>query len=434
MENNTPESTSYTLDKFAKVVENCAHWDSESNEKLYFDAIHKMETAEGFFQAHGKKLSTNCIYDDLDPICLEFAEAQIEYSNAVQEIRKRIKFITSKKELNILREKSNSCAHTFYEKIGKIMSKYGILDTLVSRSNSAFKKVGADFMCCNSTMVLDDFSQCKKDPMPIICAKISFAVNKIVKYWDDIEYGDLLEDDSHKIKENSDKRLKYLSKLKTDYLKKFMGIVLCTYGDDNIAALIQSRKKQYHQLFDPYFKDLSFEKDILKIHAYELRKDYFYSAKSEMIGHFIASIAPDKKNSFREITSYKELKEWGLCKDGHGHLLLGINLYQYPMPITVHIPKSSFKDILRNILDTRSNGTFSPKIVVPEYRSLTGKEGIFPTNVLFKATSMQREKLEKACKHNPNNPYLQFFYSNTRQTNKEQFKKPEYHDFDEFIK
>ena len=434
MEETNTQAKYLYLDKYVKFVENSIHWDSECGEQSYFDAIKKMENAESFFQNQGKQLSKKSLAEDLDPMCLEFAQTQFDYQDGVQEIEKQLEGVTTKKELLRLREKASICTHKYYMKIGEIMQKYGILKTLVGRSNAAFKKVGADFMYCTEEMAFDEFTKSSKDAMPILHAKIAFAINKLVKYWDGVEYGDLLQDDSNRVKTGiNDNRLKFISKLKTDYLKKFMDIVLCTYDENVIHELIEKKKQEYNKLFGEYFRNLDFEADLLKIHAYELRKNYFYEAKLHMIGSLITTLSVEDGEKSKDRKTLKEIKRWGICKDEHGHLLLGIDLRQYPMPITVHIPRSGFKGMLKDVQASRFSSTYTKKLAVPVYKSLTGKLGVFPTNLLFKPTSMQRQKLEQASKENPKNPYLQFFYeqSLSKDSNVQQSEMKDLRDFDE---
>jgi hypothetical protein len=434
MEETNPQTTSLALDKYVKFVESSIHWDAECGESSYFDAVKKMESAEGFFQNQGRQLSIKSLEEDLDPMCIEFAQTHFDYQDAIHDIDCQVDGANTRKEILRLREKAGICTHKYYMKIGELMQKYGVLKTLVGRSNAAFKKVGADFMYCTEEMAFDEFYKSSKDAMPILHAKIAFAINKLVKYWDGVEYGDLLQDDQNRAKKGiGDNRLKFISKLKTDYLKKFMDIILCTYDDSEMNKLVEQRNAEYTSLFGEYFDNLDFGVDVLKIHAYELRKNYFYEAKLFMIGSFITTLSVADYEGAKDQKTVKDIKRWGIGKDERGHLLLGIDLKQYPMPITVHIPKSGFKHMLKEVQKTRFSNTYTKKLAVPVYKSLTGKQGVFPTNILFKATPVQRQKLEQASKENPNNPYLQFFYSQTllKDPNVPQPEMKDLRDFDE---
>lgn len=429
---NTVESTSLSLSKFAKFIEANIHLDAECNDSFYFETVHKMDTAERLFQANGKKISLNSIEDDLDPLCKEYAGYWLDYKDELQELEKDTFKAMSTKYIKLIREKINGCTNKFYMQLGNIMEKYGILNLLVDRSNAAFARVGAEFLRCDTQTAIDEFKKSKKNSFPILSAKIAFAINKIVKYLDDVEYGDLLNDDSFNFKSKNDKKLKYISKLKTDYLKKFVNLVLCIESEDEIGKLISKYSEEYKKLFGEYFKELDFEKDILKVHAYELKKGYFYDGKAEMITHVICCFASSEQFRTKEIEADGDLNNWGLCTDANGNLLLGIELNSYPMPITVHIPRSSFKDIVQRTQLISSRGTYHTRLEVPIYHSLTGNKGLFPTNVLFRVNPKQLEQIKKAYEKDPQNPYLKFFYKQTSQRRGEAPKDLEYKGLEDF--
>lgn len=426
------------LDKYVKFVEHNSHLNVESHDPIYEENIKNMDNAERFFLDAGKKLSLKFFKDGMDPLTQRFNEIRDRYEAEIIEIDPNFEMALnsnlSRKELERIRAKSDIIMQRFYTEMGNLMDEYGILDALMHRSNAAFTKVQAPFLQCNKEMILAEFKKPIADPMPIMSAKITFYINKIVKYLDSVEFGDLLEDDKLKFKGKSDGRLKFLSKLKTDYARKLMELMMCYDSLEEQTAVLHSRTPEYERLFGEYFEDLDLEADVLKVHAYEYRKQKFYESKVEMAKNIVCTLCVSEELRTRELRRYKGLKDWGICRDADGKLVLGMSLAKYPMPITVHIPQSSFNDIFNDAHSIIKVGMMPCSLCVPEYHSLTGPKGVFPTNVLFEATEIQKQKLEKAYEKNPNNPYLRFFYLRLFPQKDKTPVKPEYKPFSEFMR
>lgn len=412
MDKNIPVDPMHSLDKYVKFVENYSHLDYESKDPLYIKAINKMNLSEEFFATLGHKMGIQDLSKEVEPFCVDFDIIETEYNNKMDEFGMQLLQTSSKKQEDFLRTKINFQTYEFYKKIGNLMLEYDIFKVLISKSNAAFRRVGAGFLYCDMEMVKDELERAKLDTMPVLAAKIAFNINKIVKTLDNLEYGELLKDDSSKSKINNDGRLKFISKLKTDYLNRVINICLVTYGDDKILNIVESRKDEYNRLFGEYFEDLDFEADLLKIHGYELRKNYFYESKAAMIDHIITTLSTYEKHKNKEVKRTKGISDWGLCRDENNQILLGVSLTNYPMPITIHLPQSIFNTIHTKLKRMCGLELAYNKLVVPRYKSLKGGEGIFSTNVLFQPTIAQKKKLEKEYQKNPNNPYLKFFYSN----------------------
>ena len=90
-----------------------------------------------------------------------------------------------------------------------------------------------------------------------------------------------------------------------------------------------------------------------------------------------------------------------------------MNIYGYPMPLTVHIQKNN----LTRALDVCKQNMYSPGMMgrvnskVPKYKTLYVKgKKVFTTNLLFQTTEVQRSRIKKAYEENPNNECFKFFY------------------------
>lgn len=412
MDKNMSTGSIYSLDKYVKFVENSSHLSYESNDPLYIKAMYKMNLSEEVFATLGNKIAIQELDKEIEPFCTDFAIIENEYNNNMQELGVLALKTSSKKHQDFIRTKANFQTYEFYKKLGNFMLQYDIFKVLISKSNAAFRRVGAGYLYCDIDMVKDEFENAKLDTMPVLATKIASYINKIVKTLDNLEYGELLKEDSSKSKINSDGRLKFVSKLKTEYLKKLVNICLVTYGEDKIGEMIESRKDEYNKLFGEYFGNLDLGSDLVKIHGYELRKNYFYESKAAMIDHIIITLAPYEKNKNKEVKNAKGISDWGLCRDENNQILLGVWLTNYPMPITIHLPQSTFDTIHAKLKRMCGLELLHNKLVVPLYKTLKGDEGVFSTNVLFQPTPSQKRKLEEEYKNNPNNPYLKAFYSN----------------------
>lgn len=401
MENNLPLS----LRKYIQFIQNSSHWDSESGEPLYFQIVHKMDIYENMYENFFKKNGN--VNNNLNEMCTKIQKNGDDFDSKVLSLAPVISGI-SKTKTNQKKLEARIALNVanYYNEIGNIIDEYGIIDVFVARSNNAFSKAGAPFFHCDRSMAIEEFDTRKnmRCDFSIIAMKLIFYINKIVKFVDALEYGAMLNNDIHKAKTGNDKRIKFFSKLKTDYLKKVIEAIQTMPEDE--WKNFSMKSEEYNKIFEDVFENLNFEEDLANVYRYERCKENIYGNKGQMITNSLAGlISADKERLNREI------RNWGIGKDKNGDFLMGMNLYGYPMPITVHVPKSSIENLLKCLKNDPIYGR-ERYIMVPKYNSLLDSNGsVFSTNVLFKAKEYQREKIKSVAENNPNNNCLKFFYS-----------------------
>lgn len=401
MENNLPLS----LRKYIQFIQNSLHLDSESEKPLYFQIVHKMDTYENMYENFFKKNGN--VNKTLKEMCTKIQKNSDSFDSKVLSLAPVISGISkTKSNQKKLQARFSLNVANYYNEIGNIIDEYGIIDVFVVRSNNAFSKAGAPFFNCNRNMAIEEFDTKKniRYDFSIIAMKLVFYINKIVKYVDALEYGAMLNNDFHKAKTGNNKRIKFFSKLKTDYLKKVIEAIQTMSEEEWKKFSIKS--EEYNKIFEDIFENLNFEEDLANVYRYERCKENIYGNKSQMITNSLAALISANKGSLN-----KDVRNWGIGKDKNGDFLMGMNLYGYPMPITVHVPKCSIENLLKTFKNDPIYGR-ERYIMVPKYNSVLDSNGsIFSTNVLFKSKEYQREKIKSVAENNPNNNCLKFFYS-----------------------
>ena len=396
------------LKKYKKFIVDNIHLDENCSNRVFFEILNKMDSSKEIYSFMKMKYKdVNLKLDNLNMVFIEMFE---KYVKKMDEIEDLIMYNQNSREKQRRNEsKLVMCNAELYEEIGEKLNDFGILESLLNRSNNNFSKLDANFLRTTIEQALNEFDVNKngKTTNPVITMKIAFYINKIVKYMDDMEYGDMLESDSMKVKSFGLGRVKFLSKIKTDYLKKVYEANM-NLNDDSDKILFSSQK-EYEKLFGNEFDGLNLEEDLKKVRAHENRKKIFYVHKAGFLNQsFLMLMGGDPKKQLD-----RDIKSWGICEDGNGGYVYGMNIYGYPMPLTVHIQKNN----LTRALDVCKQNMYSPGMMgrvnskVPKYKTLYVKgKKVFTTNLLFQTTEVQRSRIKKAYEENPNNECFKSFY------------------------
>ena len=418
------------LKKHKKFIEENIHLNEYSSDHVFSEFLNKMNSSEEIY--FFMKLKYKDVNAQLEDINVAFIEMFDKHYKKMTEVEKLIRLDqTSRDKQRKNESKLVACNAELYSCIGKTLYDFGILESLLNRSNNNFSKLDADFLRTNLAQLLEEFNERKNDKTTnaVITMKIAFYLNKIVKYMDDMEYGDMLEGDTLKSKTQNDNRIKFVSKLKTDYLKKVFEANMNLNEDD--STVLFASQEEYEHLFGDDFENLNLEEDLKKIEKHEFRKKIFYIHKGGFINQsFLTLMGSDPKKHLD-----RDIKSWGICDDGKGRYVYGMNLYSYPMPLTVHIQKANLIRALE--LCKRNMGGFgiSSKVytTVPKYKTLKTPDGkVCTTNVLFQTTEVQRSRIKHAYESNPDNECFKFFYDQISGRGLEQDKVDNY-SFNELI-
>lgn len=396
------------LKKFKKFIEENIHLNEYSSNHVFSEFLNKMNASEEIY--FFMKLKYKDVNAQLDDINLAFIKMFDKHFSKFEELEQLIKYDQTSREKQRKNEsKLVACNAELYSCIGKTLYDFGILESLLNRSNNNFLKLDANFLRTNLDQLLEEFNERKNDKTTnsVITMKIAFYINKIVKYMDDMEYGDMLESDTLKAKTQNDNRIKFVSKFKTDYLKKVFEANM-NLNDDETTILFASQE-EYEKLFGDDFENLNLEEDLKKIEKHEFRKKLFYIHKGGFINQsFLTLMGSDPKKHLD-----RDIKSWGICDDGKGRYVYGMNLYSYPMPLTVHIQKENLTRALGVCKKCIGGFGIARKVytAVPKYKTLkTPDKKIFTTNVLFQTTEVQRSRIKHAYESNPDNECFKFFY------------------------
>ena len=392
------------LRKTIRFIESKIHLDEFSGDSAFFDSISKMDISNDIYLYMKRK------YKDVDSttdfLCESFFVIFKLREKLLEEMDPLFEYAQSSGSQQRKNEQRLVSGNAeFYDCIGETLSSFGILESLVNRSNNVFSNVGAPFLCASLEQAKKEFNKTKNSNTtnPVISMKLVFYLNKIAKYIDDLEYGAMYESDEMKSKIGGHKKLSFLSKLKTDYLKKVYEANK-NLGD-NKSGISFGSQEEYERLFGEYFENLDFQADLERVKFYENRKEEIYAHKAGILNQaFIMLASSNPKKTFD-----RDVLNWGICEDENGGYVFGMNLYSYPMPITVHMQKPFLTHslmTLKNEIGMLANS----KIIIPRYESLRTPDGkIFTTNVLFPTTEIQRSRIREAFRKNPDNPCLAFF-------------------------
>jgi len=209
------------LKKYKKFITEHIHLNEYCSNSLFFDIVNKMNDSEDIYTFMKKKYKN--VNSQLDELNVAFVRMFDKHFQEMEKVEQLITFNQNSREKQRRNEsRLVLCNAELYSNIGKTLNDFGILESLINRSNNNFSRLDAGFLRTNLEQALEEFNTKKneKTTNSVIAMKIAFYLNKIVKYMDDMEYGELLESDSLKAKSKVDSRVKFLSKIKTDYLKK----------------------------------------------------------------------------------------------------------------------------------------------------------------------------------------------------------------------
>lgn len=395
------------LKKYKKFITEHIHLNEYCSNSLFFDIVNKMNDSEDIYTFMKKKYKN--VNSQLDELNVAFVRMFDKHFQEMKKVEQLITFDQNSREKQRRNEsRLVLCNAELYSNIGKTLNDFGILESLINRSNNNFSRLDAGFLRTNLEQALEEFNTKKneKTTNSVIAMKIAFYLNKIVKYMDDMEYGELLESDIFKAKSKRNSRVKFLSKLKTDYLKK---VHEANLNLNEGSTVLFAGQEEYEKLFGDEFEDLNFEEDLKKVEAYEFRKKIFYIHKGGFINQsFLTLMGSDPKKQLD-----RDIKSWGICEDGKGGFVFGMNLYSYPMPLTGHIQKANLIRALDVCKKSMGSFGFVGKVhtTVPKYKTLqTPERRVFTTNVLFQTTEVQRSRIKHAYENNPDNECFKFFY------------------------
>lgn len=396
------------LKKYKKFIADYIHLNEYDSSRVFSDFLNKMNASEEIYTFMKRKYKD--VDSQLDDLNVTFVEMLDKHFKKVEEVENLVIFNQdSRKKQRRNESRLVSCNAELYSNIGKTLKDFGILESLLNRSNNNFLKLNASFLRINLEQALDEFdiSKNEKTTNSVITMKIAFYINKIVKYMDDMEYGDMLESDTLKAKTQNDSRIKFLSKFKTDYLKKVYEANL-NLNDDDSTVLFASQE-EYENLFGEEFANLNFEEDLKMIQEHEFRKRIFYIHKGGFINQsFLTLMGSDPSKQLD-----RDIKSWGICDDGKGGYVYGMNLYGYPMPLTGHMQKANLTRAIGVCKKAIGPLGISKKVYtgVPKYKTLyTPEQKVFTTNILFQTTEVQRSRIKHAYESNPDNECFKFFY------------------------
>jgi len=423
---------SVSLKKYIKFVKENSHLDAECNSDIFMEKVAQMESTEMIYDRVRRK------YKNVENTILELSKKMQSYDIELNMQFKELEsvsesYLVSKTKIRELEKRMVLIISEYYQKISEILDEFGILDVLILRSNNAFERAGVPFFKCDRTIAMNEYKyqNNKNNSLPVMRMKKAVLINKIAKIVDILEYGAMFNKDQYSSKSNSDKRLKYLSKLKTDFLKKTVDdyIVMSNQEQEEFWKDDCEHKTQYEELFGEFFDKLDFFEEFIIVQEYQKRKDEIYELKNEDIKDILGMIVSEKNRV--TINEVRDVTRFGLTKDKKGEVVLGMNICGYPMPATLHAQKRLIEDIIAVYTQCYAISKRSYKLQFPKYDSLRVGEDIFATNLLFKPTAEQREKLKIAYFENKNNPLIKFFYE---QLNSKETKNADMVDFDEFIK
>lgn len=400
------------VNKVINYIENNIHLDASCNDYDYRSNMHYMETAEEICDyiervspANDATLKFLEVVSEITTNKNELVDSVNQYGDskiADSAIRKR-----AEKKLGLRLSE-------FYETLGKTFDETKIIDSLVKRNNKFFQENDLDYMKTNRDTALKEFA--RTDPSTtVMFGKITFWINKLTKYITYVEYYNNYKKDSNNGKTHNENRIKYVSKLKTDFLKEVFNLTKeqskgVTYREtlENISEQYQGT---YQKLFGDTIDKLNLKDDLDDVLFCSLLREKLYSLKSLMSTYCIASLLTE----YEKGKLPRSVNNWGFAKDNNGKYVLNMNINNYPLPISTHITDLQLSVIIEQMKGFGKT-LMSSKVEFPEYISLRTNSGnIVPTNILFVPTIQQREKIEEDAKLHPKNRLVQAL---DRQVNK----------------
>lgn len=397
------------IKKFIGFIEHASYWDSDCREPAYYDIINRMDSNEEVYDIMTRRY--HHIEEKLDELCKKLDVIRKTIEKDMDNFRDLvINVLLSNKVFNKELKGLALKMADHYSEIGRLMDDYGIIDILLERSNKTFTNMGYQFLKTDKRTAMLEFDTRKNyiTSYFALSMKMMFQINKIAKFIDSIEYGKMLYNDRMNSKESSEKRIKILSNLKTEYLRKVIEAKNCMTEEEQQNFDIV--EKEYYRIFGAYFNNLNYKEDLEKISEFESRKKMMYKHKENILAPMIGMTLNNVTDQFID----RDIKATGMSIDDNGKVVMGMNLYSYPMPITVHVPRSSIENMIEAEKYRKTvigGGTYIAE-GVKKYKVLHDKKGkVFPTNILYKPNETQRALIVKAYKENPDDDVIKFFYT-----------------------
>ena len=400
------------IKNFISFVESAKYWDSDCKERAYFDILNKMNSNEEVYEFTKRRCATKneSLDNVLDELCKkveEIIDRDVEEICNMIELLKRGLF-QNKKQFTFAMDQIARKQSYNYEELGNLMDQFGIIDIFLERNNRTFTNLDYSFLCTDKKGAMQEFNSSKNyNPSYFILnMKILFQMNKIAKFIDSIEFGKMLYEDSFDAKLNNEKRIKIMSNLKTEYLKKIIKNQECMTDEEKNDFSIA--EKEYYRLFNDCFNNLNYEHDLEEVRKFQERKHEVYKNKGLMTETVIGISINNYIDMFKE----KDIKALGMAIDPDGKLVLGMNIYSYPMPLTVHVSRSTVIEIIEGAIDRNINTARLNEINgIRIYKVLTDNKGkVFPTNTIYRANPDQIALIRKRFQENPNDRIAKFLF------------------------
>ena len=396
------------IKKYIKFVEYAKQWDSECGEKAYYDILNKMDSNENVYEIMSKKnQNTEEIFNKM---C-----ADIKLHSMAYWVKRNESFekwfsqgiIPNKTEMRQMNQELAGEIEEYYYDLGKLMYETGMIDVLVERSNKAFDRIGASHFRITNEEAMKEFEIRKhnKTTYNILSMKVVFTINKVIKMMDSVCYAKMLENDRFNSNITNDRRIKLMSNLKTTFLQKALEYAL-VIDDEEIDEFEEVIKNEYERLFSEDFIKLNFKEDEEVVSGFEARKVLLYEDKTAWVEQLV-ELSVDRNQGYIKSLD-PDLKDCGLIKDENGQWVLGMNVYGYPMPITVHVTQDVIGEIVEGVKNARNGDPFK----VNKYNVLRDQNRkVFPSNVLFRANEKARETARKVYAEDKTDPIKKYLYS-----------------------
>ena len=367
------------IKRFIKFAENAIRWDSDSSKDPgYNDAVNQIKDGiEMTDPINGSKKQD--VADNLTELCQDILN-RILYSSAVRELTLQFGSDNNITDAKKAFKPITMDLVNYYQKIGQKLQEVGLLDIMVDRNNKVLEREGYGFLKTNTREAAKEFqfSRNQSSTYYVMVSKLTWTLNKIVKFYDAIEYGEMYKKDRLNVKTNNEERAMILSKVKTDFLKKLVEANRDSDGEKT-KEHNEIMKKKYNELFGSEFNNLDFEKDLKEVLDFEIMKSSIYSTKSLLASQILGL-------SFEEPIIKRmdpDIKNCGLCKEEKGGVSFGANIYGYIGSVTFHIPPTMFGEIAA-----------SSPVIIPD-----------------KVKKFETLRIKKRYKENPNDRIMKYFYS-----------------------
>lgn len=393
MKSNDNKNGSFVIAKKIKKIEENGNPDSTFIKENYPNDLGKMYTASEIYSKFSNKK------DDPRMSLLKIMNCLEEcFVNIDKKLDDSFNKDTSYKKAQ--ENKLKMAVAEAYEKVGRLMEEIGILKILIQRTNQNFEDVNLGEIKLSDKQAIKEFDykeNIKYNEVMVVFLKLAHAMNKIAKFVEHFVYGDMLEQDRKKAKLQSDTRIKFMSKQKTDLLKTIA---------DNIQSDDNSNKYQdeYEKLFGDVFENLNFDNDFYIIsNLLEIRNSaYFMKSYFSLIGvSYLLKFQDKGKIS-------KDINKWGIIKDtSNNSYILGVDIRGYLASLTFHLPEDDINELKKEFKLPLVKTKFPA-----DYKGIRKDNGeIFSANVLFQVDENQRKYIESKKREYPGNKLYSSMYS-----------------------